>query len=81
MKVDGLETTTCNEATEAYTKKIQPDPRMMQYVTEHHEVPKEEAVLMPVRGLRKRRTDRKLAAGRRQKPKGRIQASCESRRN
>jgi hypothetical protein len=35
---------------------------------------------MPVGGLRKQRRDRNLATGRRQKPKGRIQASCESRR-
>jgi hypothetical protein len=35
---------------------------------------------MPVGGLRKRRRDRNLAAGRRQKPKGRIPASCEPRR-
>jgi hypothetical protein len=34
---------------------------------------------MPVGGLRKRRRDRNLAAGLRQKPKWRIQASCESR--
>jgi hypothetical protein len=42
--------------------------------------PKEDAAVMPVGGLRKRRRDRNLAAGRRQKPKRRIQASCKSRR-
>jgi hypothetical protein len=35
---------------------------------------------MPVGGLRKRRRDRNLAAGRHQKLKGRIQANYESRR-
>jgi hypothetical protein len=35
---------------------------------------------MPVGGLKKRRRDRNLAAGRRQRPKRRIQASCESKR-
>jgi hypothetical protein len=52
----------------------------MQSVEEHQEIPKEEDAVMPVGGLRKRRRDRNLAAGRLQKPKGRIQASCESRR-
>jgi hypothetical protein len=51
----------------------------MQSMEEHQEIPKEKAALMPVGGLRKRRRGRNLAAGRRQKPKGRIQASCESR--
>jgi hypothetical protein len=48
-------------------------------VEEHQEIPKEEAAVMPVGGLRKWRRDWNLAAGRRQKPKGRFQASCESR--
>jgi hypothetical protein len=52
----------------------------MQSVEEHQETPKEEATVIPVRGMRKRRRDQNLAAGHRQKPKGRIQASCESRR-
>jgi hypothetical protein len=52
----------------------------MQSVEEHQEIPKEEAALMLVRGLRKRRRDRNLAAERRQKSKRRIRASCESRR-
>jgi hypothetical protein len=52
----------------------------MQSVEEHLEIPKEDTVVMPVGEPRKRRRDRNLAAGRRQKPKRRIQASCESRR-
>jgi hypothetical protein len=66
--------------TEADTEKTEPNPRMMQSVKEHQEIHREEAALMPVGGLRKRRRDRNLAKGRRLKQKGRIQASCESRR-
>jgi hypothetical protein len=80
MKVYHLETTACHEETEAYTEEIQPDPTMMQSVLEHQEVPKEEAIVMPVEGLRKRSRDQNLAAGCRQKLKGRIQASCESQK-
>jgi hypothetical protein len=68
------ETSARNEATET-----EPDPGKMQSA-EHQEIPKEEAAVMPVRGLTKQQRDRNLAAGRRQKLKGRIQASCESRR-
>jgi hypothetical protein len=53
---------------------------MMQSIGEHQEVPKEEAAVMPVGGLRKRRRNRNLAAEHHQKPKGRIQASCESQK-
>jgi hypothetical protein len=73
---------TCRSETAASqenTKKTEPKPGTMQSVEEHQEIPKEEAAVMPVGGLRKRRRDRNLAAGRCQKPKGRIRASCESR--
>jgi hypothetical protein len=63
---------------EAYTEKIQLDPRMMQFVAEHQEVPMKEATVMLVGGLRKQCRDQNLAAGRCQKQKGRIQASCQS---
>jgi hypothetical protein len=52
----------------------------MQSVEENQEIPKEEAVVILVGELRQRRRDRNLATGRCQKPKGRIRASCESRR-
>jgi hypothetical protein len=52
----------------------------MQPVEEYQEIPKEDTAVMPVGGLRKRRRDRNLVAERRQKPKRRIRASCESRR-
>jgi hypothetical protein len=58
----------------------EPDPGKMLSVEEHQEISKEEAAVMPVEGLRKRGRDRNLAAGCHQKPKGRIQTSCESRR-
>jgi hypothetical protein len=69
------ETASSQEAT-----KTKPDPGMMQSAEEHQDIPKEDAAVMPVGGLRKRRRDRNLAAGRRQKPKKRIRASCESKR-
>jgi hypothetical protein len=50
-------TVTCHKETEAYTEKIQSDPGMMQFTGEHHKVPKEEAVVMLVRRLRKWRRD------------------------
>jgi hypothetical protein len=52
----------------------------MQSVGEHQEVPKDEAAVMPVGGLRKRRRDRNLAAERRQKPKELTRGDCRSRR-
>jgi hypothetical protein len=69
----------CQES-EAYTEKIQPDTIMMQSVSEYQEVPKEEDAVMLVGGLRRRHGDWSLARGCRQKPKGRIQASCDSRK-
>jgi hypothetical protein len=55
--------------THIEAKKIEPDLEMMQPVKEHQEVHREEAAVVPVRGPRKRRRVRKLAAERRQKPK------------
>jgi hypothetical protein len=70
------DTTACHEETEANTEKMEPDPGISLSIGEYQEVSKEEAAVMLVGGLRKRRRDRNLAAGRRQKRKGRIQA-CE----
>jgi hypothetical protein len=69
----------CQVTTEADTEKIEPDSRMMQSVAEHQEVSKEEATVMPVEGLRKRRV-RNLAAERRQKPKERKRGYCGFRK-
>jgi hypothetical protein len=52
----------------------------MQSLEEHQEIPKEEAAMMPVGGLKKWCRDRNLAAGCRQKPKGRIQEEIDHRR-
>jgi hypothetical protein len=51
----------------------------MECESEHREVPKEEAAVMPVGGLRKRRRDQNLTTVRRRKPEGKILANCESR--
>jgi hypothetical protein len=66
---------SCQETTEANTEKTEPDPGTMQSMEEHQEIPKD-----LVGGLRRQQRDQNLATGRRQKPMGRIQASCESRR-
>jgi hypothetical protein len=73
-----IKTTACQEVTGANPEKIEPNPGKMQSAEEHQEIPKEDAAVMPVGELRKRRRDRNLAAGRRQKPKRRIQVTCES---
>jgi hypothetical protein len=52
----------------------------MESESEQWEVPKEEAAVTPVGRLRKRRRDWNLAAGHRQEPKKRIQASHELRK-
>jgi hypothetical protein len=73
---------TCRSETAASQEdtEMKPDPEKMQSVEEHQKIPKEDTAVMPVGGLRKRRRDRNLAAGHRQKPKRRIRASCKSRR-
>jgi hypothetical protein len=55
----------CHKAKEADAVKIEPDPGMMQFIREHHEVPEGDAVVKPVEGLKKRHGGRKQAAGRR----------------
>jgi hypothetical protein len=63
------------EATET-----EPDPRMMQSIDEHQEIPKEGAAVMPVRDLMKRRRVCNLATERRQKRKESTRRSRGSRR-
>jgi hypothetical protein len=69
------ETTACQEATET-----EPDPRMMQSIEEHQEIPKEEAAVMLVGKSRKRRRVCNLAAERHQKRKERTRGNRGSRR-
>jgi hypothetical protein len=45
------------------------NPEEMECESEHQEVPKEDAVVKPVEGRKKRRRGRMLAAGRRKEPK------------
>jgi hypothetical protein len=51
-----------HEQTEVDTDKIEPDSGMMQSIGAHQEIPKGEAAVMPVGGLRKRRRVKKLPA-------------------
>jgi hypothetical protein len=69
------ETTICDGATET-----EPDPGMMKSIEEHEEIPKEDAAVMSVRGLRERRNVCSLAAERRQKMRERTQGYSGSRR-
>jgi hypothetical protein len=75
------ETTVCHEATEADVEKIEPDSEMMQSAADHQEIPREDAALIPVGGLRKQRRGRKQAARRREEPKKLNRGICGSREN
>jgi hypothetical protein len=70
----------CQETTEANTEKTEPDRGMMQSIAEHQVVPKEEAIVKPVKGWKKRRRGRKPAVGRRGEPKELTQSDCGSRK-
>jgi hypothetical protein len=74
------DTKAFHEVTERDTENTELDPGTMQFMEEHQEIPKEAVTVMVVGGLRKWRRYQNLAAGRRQKRKGKIQASCDSRR-
>jgi hypothetical protein len=80
VTVHSLKECRSEKAASQEDTETKPDPGKMQSVEEHQETPKEDAAMMPVGGLKKQRRDRNLAAGRRQKPKRRIQATCESMR-
>jgi hypothetical protein len=73
----------CNglvQALQADMEKTDRDPTMMQPSVKHQEIPTEEDVVIPVRGLKKRRRVRNLAAERRQKKHKRIREFCRSRK-
>jgi hypothetical protein len=74
------EATACNEATEAALEKTEPDSGMMQSVGEHREVSKEDAIVKPVKGRKKRHRGRKLVAGKHGDPKELTREICGSRR-
>jgi hypothetical protein len=77
-----LETTACHETEKetADTEKTEPDPGMMRCIEEYQQIPKGEAAVIPIRGLRKRRRVRNLAAERRQKMKESTRRYCGSRK-
>jgi hypothetical protein len=60
---DRKEIMYCQEMMEANTGKTEPDPGMMQSIAEHQVVHKEEAVVKPVKGRKKRHRGRKPTAG------------------
>jgi hypothetical protein len=60
-------------------EKIEPDPGMMQSIAEHQVARKEDAVVKPVKGL-KRHRGRKPAAGPRGEPKEMTREDCGSGR-
>jgi hypothetical protein len=68
------------EATEASLDRKEPTSVETKSVAVHEEVPKEDAAVKPVGGLRKRHRSRNLPAERRQKPKERTEGNCGSRR-
>jgi hypothetical protein len=74
------ETTAYHEVTKADTEKTEADPGMMLSIEEHQEIPKGEAAVMPVGGLRKRRRVRNLATVCHQKPKERTWGYCGSQK-
>jgi hypothetical protein len=58
------------ELTETIEKtQTEPSPEMMQSVGEHQVVPREDAVVIPARGRKRRHRGRKQAAGRHGEPK------------
>jgi hypothetical protein len=66
--------------TEANTEKIEQDPRMMQSVEEHQDIPTEDIAVMPVGEPRKQRRVWKSTAGRRGEPKELTRGNHGSRR-
>jgi hypothetical protein len=64
--------------TGANTEKTEPDPGMMQSIAEHQVVPKEEAIVKPVKGQKKWYRGRKPAAGQRGEPKELTRSDCGS---
>jgi hypothetical protein len=70
------ETAASQEATEANTEKTEPDRGMRQTVAEHQVALKEDAVVKPVKGRKKRHRGRRPAAGRRGEPKELTRSDC-----
>jgi hypothetical protein len=71
---------TCRSETAASQEgtKTEPEPGTMQSMEEHQEIPKEKAVVKPIKGRKKRHRDRKPAAGRRGEPDELTRGDCGS---
>jgi hypothetical protein len=77
---NGEVTMTCLEKTEARLEgKEEPASVEMKPEVAQQEVPREDAAVMPVRGLRKQRRGRRQAAGRREEPEKLNRGICGSR--
>jgi hypothetical protein len=74
------ETMACQETMEALLECEEPTSVDMESEAEHWEVRKEDTIVKPVKGWKKRHRDQHLATGRRGKPKERIRGDCGSRR-
>jgi hypothetical protein len=68
-KDNGEETMACQEKMEVRLEEEEPTSVEMKPEVPHEEVPREDAAVMPIRGLRKQRRGRKQAAGRREELK------------
>jgi seryl-tRNA synthetase len=71
-------TTACHEETEANAEKTERDRGMMQSVAEHQVAFKEDAVVKPVKGQKKRHRGTKPAAGQCGDPKELTRSDCGS---
>jgi hypothetical protein len=69
IKNERKEMMACQDAMEANLVKTEPREEMMQSTEEHQVVPREDAIVIPVRGRKRRHRGQKEAAGRRGEPK------------
>jgi hypothetical protein len=60
---DRNESTACQDAMEANPEKMEPNPEEKEATVEREDVPNEDVAVMPVKGLKKRRSGRKSTAG------------------
>jgi hypothetical protein len=68
MELNSTDMKACQETTDTDIEK-ETDPRMMQSVGEHQEVPKEVAIVKTIKRRKKWHRSRKLIAGRHGEPK------------
>jgi hypothetical protein len=72
-------TMACQETTEACQEVKELSPEEMESKVERREVPTEETAVKSSRTMKKRRRGRRVAAGRRGKPKELTRSDCGSR--